>query len=604
MKLLCLALVSGFALHAPASAAEEWRKVELPGPVRKVSHGATHTLFLLRDGSIFCTGLNDHGQCSIPPGLPPCTDVAAGLGISYAVAAGKVVAWGLNPPAPIPELAGQEVRNIAVCAWLGVGAALLSNGDLFSLGGGPKIGRVDAMSGVELHDGMQGLAAINSKGAVTVFKPAGKGMPHQKTNFRNIRSIAFSETGLDLNSESYLSIKDAGDLIWTISTPPELRTCRLASRTFWNVLFWKPDGTLFRYRQLVDDAPVPISKFTAGQIRHMQGGMSFHTLITEAGDVYVNGADNCGQLPGPSLGTPVDISVGGPCAVLGSAGIPVVWGDHSEISPLHDVERDLRGNVLVHGDQLVNRGNHSLDEEIHEIVGSKIFWHDREEPVWESPGGSDIVQSVQTRSYLVFLTKAGGMFYDCWNDPDLHVFREFPFARAVSFSATDGGLLVMDDRCRVWWLERTDDDLEKCTWKPLDEEGDASDAKLGDGYAVILKKDGTLRFKDLLTEPAEPAEWRNALKALVLAGTEKAARISVHKQRILYTTPGGAVHLIQASGRQQLAPGGTPLKAIDLHYQRAGTLSERGDVRIWNLSEDGSVNDGGTGPVRLKWEVK
>jgi alpha-tubulin suppressor-like RCC1 family protein len=86
------------------------------GPAAAVAAGSTHSLALLRDGSVWTWGQNDVGQAGVPPGAPcqfshtPCVPspvqvpglaevVAVAVGFNHSLAVkddGTVWAWGLN----------------------------------------------------------------------------------------------------------------------------------------------------------------------------------------------------------------------------------------------------------------------------------------------------------------------------------------------------------------------------------------------------------------------------------------------------------------------------------------------------------------------------
>lgn len=66
-----------------------------PTVLKAVSQSATHTLYLLTDGTLRASGKNDMGQLNTPQGLSDVLEVVAGEGFSLAVTKnGSLVGWG------------------------------------------------------------------------------------------------------------------------------------------------------------------------------------------------------------------------------------------------------------------------------------------------------------------------------------------------------------------------------------------------------------------------------------------------------------------------------------------------------------------------------
>lgn len=71
---------------------------EYPMAVKDAALSGMHSVLLLENGTIRCTGWNDEGECEPPAGLTDSVQVVAGQGFSAARnAAGKVTTWGKAP---------------------------------------------------------------------------------------------------------------------------------------------------------------------------------------------------------------------------------------------------------------------------------------------------------------------------------------------------------------------------------------------------------------------------------------------------------------------------------------------------------------------------
>lgn len=69
--------------------------------VKDAALGGEHSVLLLENGSLRCTGWNGDGECEPPPGLTGTVQVVAGNRFSAARnAAGKVTTWGKAPVWP------------------------------------------------------------------------------------------------------------------------------------------------------------------------------------------------------------------------------------------------------------------------------------------------------------------------------------------------------------------------------------------------------------------------------------------------------------------------------------------------------------------------
>eukprot|EP00756_Hemistasia_phaeocysticola_P000764 Hpha_TRINITY_DN10557_c0_g2::TRINITY_DN10557_c0_g2_i1::g.31453::m.31453 len=65
------------------------------GGAVEVAAGAHHSVAMLAGGGVVCWGLNSHGQCEVPPQMPPARRVGAGGNSTFAVLDnGRVVLWG------------------------------------------------------------------------------------------------------------------------------------------------------------------------------------------------------------------------------------------------------------------------------------------------------------------------------------------------------------------------------------------------------------------------------------------------------------------------------------------------------------------------------
>jgi alpha-tubulin suppressor-like RCC1 family protein len=102
VTLLAVALTLFASLAAAAGAVEVWGDRVIPPPadltgfVDVVSNG-DHNAGLRADGSVFCWGGNQVGQCVVPDDLPPCVDLATGFNRTMAVTSGgAIVSWGWN----------------------------------------------------------------------------------------------------------------------------------------------------------------------------------------------------------------------------------------------------------------------------------------------------------------------------------------------------------------------------------------------------------------------------------------------------------------------------------------------------------------------------
>ena len=101
-----------------------------------ISAGDSHTLALLKDGTVVAFGLNDYEQCDTPYGLKEAVAIAAGWSHSLALLKdGTVVAWGGNNhnQCDIPQQIQKRVKAISV-GW-SHSLALLKDGTVVAWGG-------------------------------------------------------------------------------------------------------------------------------------------------------------------------------------------------------------------------------------------------------------------------------------------------------------------------------------------------------------------------------------------------------------------------------------------------------------------------------------
>jgi hypothetical protein len=83
------------------------------GPAVRVAGSIAHTVALLADGSVRAWGLNDFGQCAIPAGSGPASDIAAGAAFT------AVVLVGAAAPCPADLNADRTVNGFDLGLLLG-----------------------------------------------------------------------------------------------------------------------------------------------------------------------------------------------------------------------------------------------------------------------------------------------------------------------------------------------------------------------------------------------------------------------------------------------------------------------------------------------------
>lgn len=68
-----------------------------PGQANTISAGEYHSLGVMAGGRVVAWGLNNKGQCNVPPDLTRVVAVAGGMNHNIALKSdGTVAAWGLN----------------------------------------------------------------------------------------------------------------------------------------------------------------------------------------------------------------------------------------------------------------------------------------------------------------------------------------------------------------------------------------------------------------------------------------------------------------------------------------------------------------------------